>query len=134
MVREVQASRIFRLPMPGEYVLWFDARCSTCERALLLLRQRGIEPTLRRFLEEPPTAAELGLLLARLGLPPHAVARRNADEYQALRLSDRTPAAELVEVMAQHPRILEVPILVRGARAVVARPAERLLELVAVPA
>lgn len=134
MVREVQASRIFRPPMPGEYVLWFDARCSTCKRALLLLRERGIEPTLRRFLEEPPTAAELGLLLARLGLPPHAVARRNADEYQALRLSDRTPAAELVEVMAQHPRILEVPILVRGARAVVARPPERLLELVAVPA
>ncbi len=130
VVREVQASRIFRLQMPSEYVLWFDARCPTCKRALELLRERGIEPELRRFLEEPPTPEELDLLLARLSLPPQAVAREDADEYQALRLSARTPDDELVRALALHPRILEAPILVRGERAVVARPPERVLELV----
>ncbi len=89
---------------------------------------------LRRFLEEPPTADEVSALLARLGLPPHAVARKDADEYQALRLSDRTPDDELVQAIAQHPRILERPILVAGDRAVVARPPERVLELVAAAA
>jgi arsenate reductase len=115
--------------MAGEWVLWFDARCSTSKRALELLRERGVEPALRRFLEEPPTPEELGALVMRLGLPPHAIARRDADEYQALRLSDRTGDAELLRALAAHPRILERPILVAGARAIVARPAERVLEL-----
>ncbi len=89
---------------------------------------------LRRFLEEPPTPEELSALLARLGLPPQAIARKDADEYQALRLSDRTPDEQLVQAMAQHPRILERPILVAGDRAVVGRPPERVLELVAAAA
>jgi len=110
--------------------LWFDARCSACKRAAELLRERGVEPVLRRFLEEPPTPDEVSALLARLGVSVHAVVRRDADEYQALRLSDRSPHDELVLAIAQHPRILERPILVAGDRAVVARPPERVLELV----
>ncbi len=116
--------------MTGEWVLWFDARCSASKRALELLRERGIEPAVRRFLEEPPTPEELAALAARLGVPPHGLARRDADEYQALRLSDRTADDELLRAIAQHPRILERPILVAGARAIVARPPERVLELV----
>ncbi len=120
--------------MSGEYVLWFDARCSASKRAAELLRERGVEPVLRRFLEEPPTPDEVAALVARLGVPPQAIARKDADEYQALRLSDRTPDEELVQAMAQHPRILERPILVAGDRAVVGRPPERVLELVPAPA
>ncbi|HEX9306017.1 MAG TPA: ArsC/Spx/MgsR family protein [Anaeromyxobacter sp.] len=115
--------------MSGEWVLWFDARCSASKRALELLRERGVEPVLRRFLEEPPTPEELAALVAKLGVAAHAVARRDADEYQALRLSDRTPDDELLGALAQHPRILERPIVVAGGRAVVARPPERVLEL-----
>jgi arsenate reductase len=117
--------------MAGEWVLWFDARCSASRRALELLRERGVEPALRRFLEDPPTPAELAALVAKLGVSPRDVARRDADEYQALRLSDRTPDDELLRALALHPRILERPILVAGDRAIVARPPERILELLA---
>ncbi len=72
---------------------------------------------------------ELAGLVAKLGVAPRAVARTDADEYQALRLSDRTPEDELLRALALHPRILERPILVGGDRAVVARPAERVLDL-----
>ncbi len=115
--------------MPGEWVLWFDARCSTSQRALELLRTRGVEPALRRCLEEPPTPEELATLVGRLGVSPREVARRDADEYQALRLSDRTPDDELLRALAAHPRIVERPIVVHGDRAVIARPPERLLDL-----
>jgi arsenate reductase (glutaredoxin) len=111
--------------MAGDWVLWFDARCSASKRTLELLRERGIEPSIRRFLEEPPTPEELGALVAKLGVPPHAVARRDQDEYQALRLSDRTSDAELLRALAQHPRILERPILVGPERVVVAGPPGR---------
>jgi len=89
---------------------------------------------LRRFLEEPPTAGELAALVARVGVAPRDLARRDADEYQALRLSDRTPEDELLGALAQHPRILERPILVGPGGALVARPAERVLELLAASA
>lgn len=84
---------------------------------------------LRRFLEEPPTEQELARLVVALRLPPRELARRDADEYQALRLSDRTPDPELLRAITLHPRILERPILVGGGRAVIARPPERVLEL-----
>jgi arsenate reductase len=120
--------------MTSEYVLWFDARCPASRRALELLRSRGVEPELRRFLEEPPSPAEIEQLLASLGVGAHAVARAEEDEYQALRLSDRTPEGELVRALAEHPRILDRPILVAGSRAVVARPPERALGLLPAPA
>ena len=116
--------------MPRDYVLWFNPRCSSCQRALALLREKGIEPELRRYLEEPPTAEEIEALLGKLGLPAHAVARTKEDEYQVLRLSERTPREEMIQALVRHPRILERPILVHGDRAVVARPPERVLELV----
>ena len=116
--------------MTRDYVLWFSPRCSSCQRALALLRERGIEPELRRYLEEPPTAEEIEALLGKLGLPAHAVARTKEDEYQVLRLSERTPREEMIQALVRHPRILERPILVHGDRAVVTRPPERVLELV----
>jgi arsenate reductase len=116
--------------MSGDLVLWFNPRCSTCQRALELLRARGHDPELRRYLEDPPTVEELRELLVKLGLPPHAVTRSSEDEYQSLRLSERTAPDELLQALSQHPRILQRPILVRGDRAVVARPAERVLEII----
>jgi arsenate reductase (glutaredoxin) len=116
--------------MTRDYTLWYNPRCSTCQRALALLREKGVEPELRRYLEEPPAPAEIEDLLRKLDLAPHAVARTKEDEYQALRLSERAPRDEMIQALAQHPRILERPILVHGDRAVVGRPAERVLELV----
>jgi len=115
--------------MAGEYVLWFDARSSGSRRALAILRERSVEPVLRRHLVEPPSPDEVRELLRRLGLPAHAVIRQGEDEVQALRLSDRSSEEEIVQAIATHPRILDRPILVQGERAVVARPPERVLEL-----
>lgn len=88
-----------------------------------------MEPVLRRFLEEPPSEEELARLVVATRLPPRELARSDADEYQALRLSDRTPDPELLRAIALHPRILERPILVGGGRGLIARPPERVLEL-----
>jgi len=115
--------------MSAPYTLWFNPRCSKCRRALELLREKGIEPQLRRYLDDPPSPAELEALLARLP-EPHAALRASEPECRDLGLSERTPRAELVKALAAHPALIERPILVRGDRAVVARPPERVLELV----
>jgi arsenate reductase len=115
---------------PVETVLWFNPRCSTCRKALELLKQRGVDPVLRRYLEDPPTPAELETLLGKLGLPPHAIARKKEDEYQILRLSESTPREEMIQALAKHPILIERPIFVRGERAIVARPFERVVDLI----
>jgi arsenate reductase len=112
-------------------VLWFNPACSKCRRALELLEQRGVAPTLRRYLEQPPTIAELASLVDRLGRPPLALVRTNEADAQRLGLGEDTSREAVLAALAQHPGLLERPIAVRGERAVVARPPERVLELLA---
>jgi arsenate reductase len=111
-------------------VLYHNPRCSKSRAALELLGARGIEPTLVRYLDEPPDADTLRALLGKLGLPARALLRTGEDEYKSLDLAN--PALDddaLIAAMAAHPRLIERPIFVRGARAVIGRPPERVLEL-----
>lgn len=69
-------------------------------------------------------------MLAKLGLGPRDVLRDKDAAYEELGLSTgRHSDAQLVELMVAHPGLIQRPIAVRGARAVVARPVERLREL-----
>ena len=115
---------------PTEYTLWFNPRCSKCRQALELLQVKGIEPELRVYIENPPTPAEVEELAKKLKLPAQALARTGDDEYRSLKLSEQTPHAQMVQALAEHPRLIERPILVRGDRAVIGRPPERVLELI----
>jgi len=118
---------------PSPYTLWFNPRCSKCRRALELLQGKGIEPRLRRYLEEPPAPAELEALLAKLP-EPRAAVRAGEPEYAATSLKEDASRAELARALAAQPRLLERPILEAGDRAVIGRPPERVLELLAPPA
>jgi arsenate reductase len=112
------------------YRLYHNPRCSKSRAALALLTARGIQPQLVAYLEQPPSLAELRQLLALLGLPARAVLRTGEADYAALGLAD--PGLEedqLLAAMATHPILIERPILIRDRRAVIARPPERVLEL-----
>lgn len=110
--------------------LFHNPRCSKSRGALELLRARGIEPEIVSYLDHPPLPDELRALLRMLGLGARGLLRTGSPEYAALALDD--PALDedaLVEAMAAHPMLIERPILVRGERAVIGRPPERVLEL-----
>lgn len=116
--------------MTGSVVIYHNPRCSKSRAALDLLRSRGIAPRIVLYLETPPDAATIDDLLRRLDLPPRALIRSGEAEYGALGLAaGAVDDAALVAAMASHPRLIERPIVVRGERAVIARPAERLLAL-----
>ncbi|NUS38887.1 MAG: arsenate reductase (glutaredoxin) [Lysobacter sp.] len=110
--------------------LYHNPRCSKSRGALELLRERGIEPVVVPYLEQPPRVDELRALLRLLGLPPRALLRTGEEDYAALGLDD--PALDdeaLLAAMHAHPRLIERPILVHGGRAVIGRPPERVLDL-----
>jgi arsenate reductase len=113
--------------MPNDFLIYHNPRCSKSRQALELLRQNGIEPVVIQYLKAPLDVATL----RSLGLPAREILRDNEDEFAALNLADPGKTEdELFAAIAQHPILLQRPIVVVGDRAVVARPPERVGELI----
>lgn len=112
-----------------EITVWHNPRCSTSRGVCSLLADRGIEPRVRRYLDEPPTRAELEELLDLLGVDdPREVVRDTEHLYRELDLAD-ADRDEVLDAIATHPILLQRPLVVRGERAVIGRPPERVAEL-----
>ncbi|WP_058835062.1 arsenate reductase (glutaredoxin) [Luteimonas abyssi] len=111
-------------------VLYHNPRCSKSRGALELLQQHGVAPTVVRYLDTPPDVATLRRLVDALGIAPRELLRRGETAYRELGLADPSLDDDaLLAAMAEHPSLIERPILVRGPRAVIGRPPERVLEL-----
>ncbi|MCP4200477.1 MAG: arsenate reductase (glutaredoxin) [bacterium] len=95
-----------------------------------MLNERGVEYRYREYTKEPLTEGELRGVLARLGLAPRDVLRRHDRAFEELGLTGDGGDNALVAHMAEHPTLLQRPIGVLGERAVVGRPADRLLGLI----
>ncbi|HEX4434950.1 MAG TPA: arsenate reductase (glutaredoxin) [Acidimicrobiales bacterium] len=109
--------------------IYFNPSCSKCRTAQSLLDEHHVQADTIRYLDEPPTVEQLHALMALLGIEdPRLMMRTGEHLYSELALVDRTGAA-LLEAIAEHPILLERPIFVVGNRAVIARPPERVLEL-----
>jgi arsenate reductase (glutaredoxin) len=109
--------------------LYFNPSCSKCRTAESLLKERGIEAQLVRYLDRSPTVEELRVLMERLAIDdPRDMMRTGEALYSQLGLGE-APTERLLEAIVEHPILLERPIFVLGHRAVIARPPERLLEL-----
>ncbi len=113
----------------ASFVLLHNPRCSKSRAARELLEARGIDFAERRYLEDPLTLAELYELAARLALPPREWSRRGEEAWAAEGLDGDASDDAILRAMAAHPVLIERPILVRGVRAAVGRPLERILDL-----
>ena len=104
--------------------------CTTCRSLSALLAERGIEPERVDYHVTGLTEAEIRDLLAKAGASPRDVLRTREPVYAELGLGERDVSDdELIALMAEHPQLVQRPIVVRGDRAVLARPVERVLEL-----
>ncbi|AXQ49338.1 arsenate reductase (glutaredoxin) [Pseudomonas vlassakiae] len=113
-----------------DLTLYHNPRCSKSRGALELLEQRGLAPTIVRYLETPPDAATLKALLGKLGIAPRQLLRSGEDEYKSLDLANPAMSdAQLIDAMVNHPKLIERPILVAGDKAVIGRPPEKVLEI-----
>lgn len=111
-------------------VIWHNPRCSKSRQALALLEERGGEITVRRYLDDPPTLAELQAAQAKLGVSAIAMMRTGEAEFRELGLSKSDPDAVLLKAMAEHPRLIERPIVFVEGRAVIGRPPEKVLGII----
>jgi arsenate reductase len=106
-----------------------NPHCSKSRAALELVRDAGVELPIREYLRDPLTPDELRGIVELLGVRPIEIVRRGEAEFAALGLGDETPDEEVLRAMAEHPILIERPIVVRRGRAVVGRPAEAVREI-----
>lgn len=112
--------------------VWHNPRCGKSRGALEILDAAGVAYSVRRYLDDPPSVAELDELLAKLALEPRELMRTKESLYRELGLADEALSrADLLRALAENPRLIERPVLVAGDRAVIGRPSERVAELLA---
>jgi arsenate reductase len=106
--------------------LWHNPRCSKSRGAKEILDEAGVTYTERRYVDDPPTTAELDAVLRALGMEPWEVARMGEPVAKELGLADLPhERARWLEVMVAHPILIERPIVVADdGRAVLGRPPE----------
>ena len=110
--------------------IWHNPRCSKSRGTLELLRERGIEPTVVDYRENPPDARELARVLDLLGMQPRELMRCEEVEYTQLKLDDPALTREqLIAAMVAHPTLIQRPIVIANGKAAIGRPPVAVLEI-----
>jgi arsenate reductase len=114
----------------ADLMVYEKRTCTTCRNLAVLLEERGIDFDRVDFHVEPLSAGEIRELVRKTGRPARELFRAREPVYEELGLGDREVVDdEAITLMAEHTELMQRPVVVRGDRAVLARPVERVLEL-----
>lgn len=97
--------------------------------ALTFLEEKGLDYRVVEYLKQVPSASELQAIIGKLGIPVQDLIRRGEQEYKDLYKGKELSEEEWIRVLVQHPKLIERPIVIKGDHAVVARPTEKIDEL-----
>lgn len=110
--------------------IYHNPRCSKSRETLKLLEDKGVTLTVIEYLKTPPTAAELGDILAKLGIAPRDLMRRKEAEYKAGGLDEPGLSdGQLIAAMVATPKLIERPIVLANGKAALGRPPESVLAI-----
>lgn len=109
--------------------VFFKPDCSNCQTVQGLLTERGVDADYVRYLEQAPSREELERVMGLLGIDdPRAMMREKEPVYEELGLAT-AGRDELLDAMVINPILIQRPIVIHGDRALIARPPERVAEL-----
>jgi arsenate reductase len=104
--------------------------CSTCRQAVQMLKESGKPFTAINYYVQRFTKSQLKALLKKAGLSPREILRTKEDLYKELKLATTAPPDDaLIDLMVAHPDLIQRPIIEKGEKALLARPADRVKEL-----
>ncbi|HYG33623.1 MAG TPA: arsenate reductase (glutaredoxin) [Clostridia bacterium] len=116
--------------MNEKLIIYQKPTCSKCREALRLLRERGVDFEAINYYEKPLSETDLRALLKKLGMPARDILRKDEPIARQLGIGkSEFSDEELISFMAKHPDLIQRPIVVRGAHAVLGRPLENIEKL-----
>jgi arsenate reductase len=112
--------------------IYHNPRCSKSRATLKLLNEKGVEPEIRLYLEDPPSVGELQEISRKLDMDPNRFMRFNEEvaKQQNLSAADDRADSDWLTLMSENPILIERPIVISGNRAVIGRPPENVLDLI----
>jgi arsenate reductase (glutaredoxin) len=114
--------------------IYHNPGCGTSRNVLAMIRASGEEPEIVEYLKHPPSRESLEELLAAMGMKPRDLLRRRGTPYDELGLDDpKWTDEELIALMLAHPILIERPIVAAPKGTILARPSERVLEVLPNP-
>ncbi|HXX91408.1 MAG TPA: ArsC/Spx/MgsR family protein [Acidimicrobiales bacterium] len=115
----------------GDTTVYFNPSCSKCRVTASILDERAVPYEVVEYLVAPPDEVAVRRLLAMLGGDPAALVRQDDEGFAAAGygVDDVADADGVVRVLLAHPELMQRPVVVRGHRALIARPPERVTEL-----
>lgn len=109
--------------------IWHNPRCSKSRDTLALLEAEGVAPEVRLYLNDPPDEEELRDLLGKLGIGAAGLVRTGERIYRDLGFGDDSDEALLIAAMAEHPVLIERPVVINGESAAIGRPPRNVLDI-----
>ncbi len=115
----------------SEVIIYHNPRCSKSRATLALLEERGIQPQVIKYLENPPTVEQLAEIQRLLGLSSaRDLMRKKEAVYKELGLDNPDLGEEqLLAAMHDNPKLIERPIVLANGKAAIGRPPESVLEI-----
>ncbi|QKF82264.1 arsenate reductase (glutaredoxin) [Halarcobacter ebronensis] len=106
--------------------IWHNPRCGKSRDALTYLEDKKFDINIVKYLDETPSKEEIKNTLKLLGLSAKELMRTKEDIYKELNLKDETSEDRLIEAMVKNPKLIERPVVIKGKKAVIARPLENI--------
>ena len=104
--------------------------CTTCRKVAKVLTENGVHFEKVNYYIKPFSKAKLKTLLKKAGLKPSEVLRKNEQVYKKLEIKEKNyTEAQILDLMIKNPDLVQRPIIEKGNRAILARPPERIKEL-----
>lgn len=120
---------LFRSPAIS-ITIWHNPRCSKSRQTLALLEEKGINPNVVLYLENPPTETEIEGVLTLLRMEPRDLMRKGESAYNENGLDNPDLSrGRLIAAMALNSILIERPIVIKGEKAAIGRPPESVLEI-----
>jgi arsenate reductase (glutaredoxin) len=114
----------------AKIVVYQKPSCTTCRQVYNALKESGVDFDAVDYYTDPIPKTKLKELLRKMGMRAADVLRTKEPVYKTLKLADRDlTESEIVDLMVEHPDLIQRPIVEKGSRAILARPAERLKEI-----
>lgn len=115
----------------SQYQILHNPRCSKSRQTLALLQEKGVELEIIEYLKTPLSAQQIDDICTKLGVGPEQIVRKKEDAFKALSMAQQNLSREQwLEILAQHPKLIERPIVIKGEQACIGRPPENVLELI----
>ncbi len=109
--------------------IWHNPRCSKSREALRLLEEKGVAVEVFKYLDETITKEDIRNLLKMIGASPRDIMRTKEAIYKELGLKDIIDDEKLIDAMVEYHKLIERPIVIKGDKAVVGRPPQKVLDI-----